>query len=188
MAKPASAVPRAQSRRRRRSPIAIVTQVGGVASAIAAVLGLIFLFAPGLRPKESTPPPVKRAQLGVLKVERPVTYAQYLQRTDLPGGDYDRSYLQRPGVFVEFDVEIVGYQGVALPLRWSLYDARTGNQVSESKSTTLTADAASDRATWHVWAPLPNRPGRFFLLIQLFEPERPIPLDRAQTESFPGVS
>ena len=171
---------------RKRSFGTIVAQVGGAASAIAAILGIVFVLAPDLAPEKA--PTEKRAQIGVLKVERPVTYAQYLQRTGLPGGDYGRSYLRRSGVFVEFDVEIVGYEGTDLPLRWSLYDADSGDQVSESKSTTLRAEAPNERATWHVWAPLPKRRGKFFLQLQLFEGDDIVPLDRVQTEPFPGLS
>jgi hypothetical protein len=170
----------------RRSLLALITQIGAVASAIAAILGLLFLFLPGLKPKG--PPAQKRAEIGLLKVERPVTYEQYLERTNLPGGDYTKAYLRRPGVFVQFDVEIVGYEGVRLPLRWSLYDARSGSQVRESESTTLRADAETDRATWHVWAALPHGRGRYFLLIQLFDKRGVVPLDRAETESFGGIA
>jgi hypothetical protein len=184
---------RRTSRRRRRrfagaagakSVVALVTQVGAVAGAIGAVLGVVFVLLPSLKPEP--PPAEKRADIGVLKVERPITYAQYLQRTGLPGGDYGTSYLRRQGLFVQFDVSIVGYKGKRLPLRWSLYEADSGDEVSEAKGTTLRADAATDRATWHIWAPLPRRRGRFFLLIQLFDPKGVVPLDRAQTEPFSG--
>jgi hypothetical protein len=167
-----------------KSVVAVVTQIGAIAGAIGAVLGVVFVLVPSLKPEP--PPAAKRADIGVLKVERPVTYAQYLQRTGLPGGDYGTSYLRRQGLFVEFDVSIVGYKGERLPLRWSLYDARSGAEVSEAKGTTLRAEATADRATWHIWAPLPRRRGPFFLLIQLFDPKGVVPLDRAQTESFPG--
>lgn len=177
---------RRRSLRGAKSLGALITQLGAVAGAIGAVLGVVFLLLPSLQPKAESPPGEKRADIGVLKVERPVTYAQYLQRTGLPGGDYGKAYLDRAGVFVEFDVSIVGYQNKPLPLRWSLYNATSGNEVSEAKGTTLRAEAPSDRATWHIWAPLPRRRGRFFLLIQLFDPTGVVPLDRAQTESFSG--
>jgi hypothetical protein len=172
--------------RPKRSVGALVAQIGAAASAVGAVLGLVFLLAPSLKP--DPPPTLKRASIGVLDVEQRVTYQQYLERTGLAGGDYDDSFLARPGVFVEFDLSIEGYQGVDLPLRWSLHDATGGGQVSESKSTTLRADAPSDRATWHVWAPLPTRRGSFFLRIQLFDADGVVPLDRAQTEAFPGAT
>ena len=175
-----------RSRRGARSLAGLITQIGAVAGAIGAVLGVVFLLLPSLQPKSESPPGERRADIGVLKVERPVTYAQYLQRTGLPGGDYSNAYLDRKGVFVEFDVSIVGYKNKPLPLRWSLYDAASGDEFSEAKGTTLRAEAASDRATWHVWAPLPRKRGRFFLLIQLFDPTGVVPLDRAQTESFSG--
>lgn len=178
--------PKRRSLRGARSVAALVTQLGAVAGAIGAVLGVVFLLLPSLQPKSETPPAEKRADIGVLKVEHPVTYQQYLQRTGLPGGDYSNAYLDRKGVFVEFDVSIVGYKNKPLPLRWSLYNAASGNEVSEAKGTTLRAEAPSDRATWHIWAPLPRARGRFFLLIQLFDPTGVVPLDRAQTESFSG--
>jgi hypothetical protein len=169
----------------KRSVGTIVTQIGAAASAVGAILGVVFVLVPSLKP--DPPPALKRATIGDLTVERPITYEQYLERTDLPGGDYSPSYLKRPGVFVQFEVSIDGYQGVALPLRWSLYDAVGGGQVSESKSTTLTAEAPSDSAAWHIWAPLPRTKGSFFLLVQLFDPNQVVPLDRAQTAPFPGA-
>jgi hypothetical protein len=199
MAKPAaqknrpSRAPRSGSgRATRRSPrartslAAFVIQAGAIAGAVGAVLSVVFVLLPNLRPKADQAPTEKRADIGVLKVERPVTYKQYLQRTGLPGGDYGAAYLGRQGVFVEFDVSITGYKGQPLPLRWSLFDAVSGAEVSEAKGTTLRAEASIDRATWHIWAPLPRRRGTFFLLIQLFDPKGVVPLDRAQTESFPG--
>jgi hypothetical protein len=172
--------------RTRRSLAALVIQAGAIAAAIGAVLSVVFVLLPNLQPTAEQAPTEKRADIGVLKVDRPVTYRQYLQRTGLPGGDYGASYLGRQGVFVEFDVSIVGYKGQPLPLRWSLFDAASGAEVSEARGTTLRAEAPTDRATWHIWAPLPRRRGRFFLLIQLFDPKGVVPLDRAQTESFPG--
>lgn len=169
-----------------KSLAGLITQIGAAAGAIGAVLGVVFLLLPSLQPKTESPTPEKRADIGVLKVERPLTYAQYLQRTGLPGGDYGKAYLDRQGVFVEFDVSIVGYKNKPLPLRWSLFNAASGNEVSEARGTTLRAEAPSDRATWHIWAPLPHTRGRFFLLIQLFDPTGVVPLDRAQTESFSG--
>jgi hypothetical protein len=164
-----------------RSLGGVVKQIGAAASALGAVLGVIFVLVPSLKP--DPPPALKRASIGVLDVQRPVTYRQYLERTGLAGGDYDSSYLARPGVFAEFDVSIEGFEGIDLPLRWSLHDV-SGGQVSESKSTILRAEAPSDRATWHVWAPLPRRQGSFFLLIQLFDADGVVPLDRAQTDPF----
>jgi hypothetical protein len=169
-----------------RSVARVVAQIGGAASAVAAILGIVFLLQPDLAPKGS--PTEKSARLGALKVDQPVTYRQYLQRTNLSGGDYGEAYLRRPGVFVQFDVEIVGYEGAQLPLRWSLYDAEGGQQVGESEATTLRAEAPRDRATWHIWAPLPRRRGPFFLLIQIFEKDDIVPLDRVETEKFPGVT
>jgi hypothetical protein len=169
-----------------RSLSSLLMKAGAVAGAIGAVLALVFVLVPSLQPKSSEPPAEKRGDIGVLKVERPVTYQAYLQRTGLPGGDYGRSYLRREGVLVNFDVSITGYKSKDLPLRWSLYDAASGTQVSESKGTTLRAQADTDRATWHVWAPLPQRGGTFYLLIQLFDPAGVVPLDQAQTEPFAG--
>jgi hypothetical protein len=166
--------------------LAIVTQVGAVASAVGAVLGIVFVLLPGLKPEP--PPAAKSAALTKIALERDVSYSQYLQRVNLPPGDTDEARLARRGVFVQFNVEIVGYKGKELPLRWSLYDAQTGEQVRASESVTLEAEATSDSASWHFWSPLPRGRGPFYFLLQLFDEGGVVPIDRAQTDLFRGAA
>jgi hypothetical protein len=174
--------PRARSRA--RSVIGVATWVGGMASAIAAILGVVFILAPGLKPDE--PPSSRGASLSDVVVERGVTFAQYLQRLGVDQGGYDERYLARVGVFVRFNVGITGYKGDDLPLRWAMFDSRTRAQVADSETTTLRAEATQDDASWQVWAPLPHRKGPFYIQLQLFEEDSRVALATARTDVFAG--
>jgi hypothetical protein len=169
-----------------RSLLSLVTKISGAATAISAVLGVVFILWPQLKPEP--PPPVKSAQLAKLTVDRKVTFGQYLDRFDLPKDAFSANQLARQGVFLQFRIETTGFKGKELPLKWELFDAKSGNQVGESKSTFVEPGANTDSLSWHAWVPLPGRKGPFFVLVQLLNEKGIIPLDRLQTRPFPGLA
>ena len=165
-----------------RSPLVLAAEIGGVVSTLAAIVGLVFTLAPSLQPEP--PPPRKEAAFREIEVERNVTRGQYLQRVDQGPGSYAPRQLRESGVLVRFNVVMTGHKGDDLPLRWALYDARTGSQLHKDMATTLTPEAETDQASWQVWAPVPAKGGLYYVLLQLFEEDGHVPINHAQTEPF----
>jgi hypothetical protein len=170
---------------KKRSLLSLVTKIGGAATAISAVLGVVFVLWPQLKPEP--PPPEKSAQLAKLTVDRKVTFGQYLDRFDLPKDAFSAKQLARQGAFLQFRIETKGFKDKELPLKWELFDAKSGDQVGESKSTFVEPGANTDSLSWHAWVPLPRRKGPFFVLVQLLNDKGVVPLDRLQTKPFPGL-
>jgi hypothetical protein len=171
---------------RQRSPVRLAGEITGIVSALATVVGLLFVLAPSLKPE---PPPLrKEAFFREIEVERNVTRAQYLQRIDSGPGSYAPKQLREAGVLVRFNVVMTGHKGDELPLRWALYDARSGGQIHKDKATTLSPEADTDQASWQVWTPLPQKRGKYYVLLQLFEEDGLVPINHAQTQAFAGVA
>lgn len=169
---------------KKRSVLVLAAEIGGVVSTLATVIGLVFVFAPNLKPE---PPPLrKEAVFREIEVERNVSRAQYLQRIDRGLGSYAPRQLRESGVLVRFNVVMTGHEGDDLPLRWALYDERTGSQIHRDMATTLTPEAETDEASWQVWTPLPKRRGPYYVLLQLFEEDGIVPIDHARSTAFEG--
>src|SRR5262245_46534328 len=66
--------------RKRRSPLVLVGEIGGAISALAAVVGLVLVFAPGLKP--DPPAAVKGAAFSGVTTDVNISRAGYLQRLD----------------------------------------------------------------------------------------------------------
>lgn len=169
-----------------------VKAIGGIAVAIAAIAGLVFLFFPDLRPDPT--PDEGSAAFSQPTVEHPVTFGQYLDRVEIPRTGSTEAQLRRPGVLVGVEVTIKGYGKQALPLSWYLLDESTHDIVArQSKRHTLTADRNDAPAAWPFWVPLPPGAGPFRVVLQIYPPHaKPgqtgvVPLDEVETESFPAA-
>ena len=166
-----------------------VKTLGAVAGAIAAILGVVFLLVPNLRPERT--PDEGSATFGVPTIERPVTLGQYLRRVELPPGDLTQQQLQRVGVIAAVQLTIKGYKGKQLPLRWYVLDLSTHDIVDEqSKKYTFQPDRNVTPFTWPFWVALPRTPGPFKVVFEIYPPNakpgRPgvVPFAKTETETF----
>jgi hypothetical protein len=165
-------------------PVQIVRAIGAAVTFAATVTGLIFGLWPALRPAE--PPAAKGATLTNATVDR-ASFGQYLDRTGSSRSPFRPAQLDRRGALVGFDFNIEGYVGRDLPLRWQLIDARTGEQVRQSRDYFMTPSANEDKNSWWIWTPVPHRRGhRFFVEIQLLDDRAGVPLGRIRTDPFSG--
>ena len=71
-----------------------VKTIGAVAGAVAAVLGVLFLLLPNLRPQPT--PEEGSATFGKPTLEQPVTFGQYLRRVELPQTGYTATSSSSP--------------------------------------------------------------------------------------------
>jgi len=125
-------------------------RVIGIGLAVAVVGGLLALW-PSIKPQGV--PATKAARLTHLSLDRDITFGQYLDRKELSRKPYTASVLGRRGAYVAFDFRVEGYRGKRLPLRWQLIDARTGDQLDQSRDVSITPDATTDQGSWDVWVP-----------------------------------
>jgi hypothetical protein len=169
----------------------------GIGLAIAVVAGLVALW-PSIKPKDTpapkatrstslTPDPVtKAARLSNLTLDRDITFGQYLDRKQISRKPYTAAVLARRGAYVAFDFRVEGYKGKRLPLRWQLMDARTSDQLGQSRDIAITPGATTDQGSWDVWVPLPRGHRRFYVQVQLYDNAGLVPIGRLRTERFAG--
>ena len=166
-----------------------VKTIGGVAGAIAAVLGVLFLLVPNLRPEGT--PEEGSATFEKPTLEQPVTFGQYLRRVELPQTGYTVEQLQEAGVIAAVQLTIKGYRGERLPLRWYVLDLGTHDIVDEqSKRYTFQPDRNVTPLTWPFWVAVPDSPGPFKIVFEIYPPNakpgKPgvVPFAKAETDSF----
>jgi hypothetical protein len=166
-----------------------VKTIGAVAGAIAAVLGVLFLLLPNLRPEPT--PQEGSATFEKPTLEQPVTFGQYLRRVELPQTGYTAKKLQQAGVIAAVQLTIKGYRDKSLPLRWYVLDLKTHDIVDEqSKKYTFQPDRNVTPLTWPFWVALPEAPGPFKIVFEIYPPNakpgKPgvVPFAKAETESF----
>ena len=146
-----------------------VKAAGGIAGAIAAVLALVFLLFPDLRPDPT--PDESSATLSQPTLEQPVTFGQYLDRVESPRDPYTPEQLAKAGAFVVLGLEIKGYNGERLPIRWFVLNTGTHEIVNQqSRKHFFEPDREVETFSWPVWAALPANPGTFKLVFEVYPP------------------
>ena len=156
----------------------------GAVAAIVLVAAAVLVLGPLLKPQDA--PATKAARLSNLTLDRDISFGQYLDRKELSRKPYEPAVLARRGAYVAFDFRVEGYRGKRLPLRWQLIDARTGDQLDQSRDIAITPAATTDQGSWDVWVPLPQGHKRFYVQVQLYDNAGLVPIGRLRTERFPA--
>jgi hypothetical protein len=154
-----------------RPSFALVGKVSAVIGLIGGVLGLLFTFAPGLKPekKESVR---ESANVELTDVNPRATNREYLSAEGIKTGNLSPAALSQLGVLATVRITSTGYDGKPLPLIASLTDPRTGSVVCE-RMTIITP--GNDEPTYRSWVAYPPRAGTFNLHVTLFKPNRKPP-------------
>jgi hypothetical protein len=170
-----------------RGVTALLKIAGAIVTVVSGIIGLLFLLLPGLRPDE--PPANQQAKLSELSLDPNISRAQYLARTDSQSRGYTKKELAVRGAFIECRVEIIGYKGQLIVVKWELIDASSGEELHDEKSDGFIPDANQAAATQPLFVPLPRREGSFYVRLELVRQGeyRLVSLDKAKTERFPGV-
>ena len=92
------------------------------------------------------------------------------------------------GVTLGFDLELEGFEGERVEVRWSLYDAGAGERVprdwlSNRRALAVRPEAAFDRPSAEFWVPLPKQRGPFFVRLSAYD-DQGKRLDSADSKSF----
>lgn len=160
--------------------------VGALATAIGAVLGTVFVLVPWLKPDEPCADE-RRAVLSELVVDRNVTYGGYLRLLHQSTDGVAPELLRRPGKLLGFRIEVVGYKGQRLPIRWTML-APSGEPIDDAEFVDRLAlavgpESCSDAGARRVWTPVPVRPGSYMTELVLFD-QNAGELDTARTQVF----
>jgi hypothetical protein len=177
-----------ESRWKRPTPSALLALAGTIIGIVSGIVGLVFLFKPDLQPSGEAAK--EAATLSQLRMKPNASFREYLARVDLPASAYEERHLDRRGALLRFRVSITGFEGDRLILKWELFEAASGEQISESKATTITPTTETNEANWHFWVPLPRRAGEFYAVVELKQQKKHhlLALDTLQTDPFSGLS
>jgi hypothetical protein len=162
----------------------LVLQLGALAGAVAAILGLIFLFFPGLKPTVPEVSKKRAVALGELRVEH-------------------RGYRASDGnhvVVVHFRAQVDGYPGAELPVLWRLFNADTGQPYDLGRlggnrnaphvgfpTSALKPTAESDLLRGQVEVAVPFAGPSWKVRVEVAGPGQ-IPLDSTETQPFKVAS
>jgi hypothetical protein len=134
--------------------------------AIVAVLGLAFLVAPGLKPKEPPPPPsTLGANLSDVRLE---------ERTVRDG---------KPVLLISYNVEFAAYKGHTGSIEWVAFDAATLQRydlgtdqdnaaLPNQDGGQVIAEAPTDRASGQIQVPVPLKAQCIFVRVYIAEPKK----------------
>jgi hypothetical protein len=161
-----------------------VVSASALVAVVGAVLGLLFVLWPELRPDE--PPPAMGAELGEAKLEPNVTLGDFvarrgdaLRRQAPETREFTPEQLARAGAILTFQAVIEGYEGERCTVRWSTFDAGTGRRLAGPANLVdqdgwptkyITPTAGRDQVDAEIWLPLPREPGPFFARVELLDP------------------
>jgi hypothetical protein len=175
------------SRWKRPSPSALLALAGTIVALVSGIAGLVFLFKPDLKPSGEAAK--QAATLSHLRLKPNASFREYLARADLPATGFTKAQLARRGALLRFRVQITGFEDERLTLKWELLDAASGDQIDESRATTITPSTETNEATWSFWVPLPKRAGKFFAVVELKQQKQNylLALDTLETDPFPGL-
>jgi hypothetical protein len=166
----------------------VLALAGTIVALVSGVVGILFVLKPDLKPSGKAPK--QAATLSRLSVEPSAPFREYLARIDLSATPYKERELGRRGALIRFRVAITGFEGKRLILKWELFNRASGEQINESKATSIRPTTETNEAIWYFWVPLPRRPGRFYAVVELSQQKKShlLGLDTLETEPFRGLS
>jgi hypothetical protein len=174
------------TRSRWPKPSGVLGLAGTIVALVSGIVGLVFLLKPDLRPSGKAPK--QAATLSQLRVE-PAPRREYLARIGTPTRPYTERDLARRGELLRFRVAVTGFEGKPLILRSELFARASGKQLAESKAIRITPTNDTVEASQYLWLPLPNRPGKFYAVVELGQERQNYfqSLDTLETPSFSGL-
>jgi hypothetical protein len=181
-------VPRSDIHRWRPASIgAGLVRAGEIATALAAIIGLLILLGAHLPwggeekgGGAATAPRVLDVRITNTRIDRDVTYDSFLRtlgklRTYLESARSAglpppaiREQRRMPGVEIGFELQVVGPPGRKLQLTPTVYRAHgrvlaTIPQIAAHQTEHYTSEAWKDRSGSATWAPYPTEPGDYYV-------------------------
>lgn len=155
-----------------------VLRWGAIAGAVAAILGLIFLLFPRLKPED---PPELDAKISAVALERDIALETYLKRNNRPTPrGFTCVELMSNGMLVKPTVELTGLKGQTVHLRWSMYEAGAERLVPANwypdrvlfSPPKYTPMSQRDKWIFEYWLPYPRAQGEYFARLELIAQDK----------------
>jgi len=182
-----------------RRLVAIILQAGSVAAALSSIVGLVVVFAPGLRSsggggdnERATTVVLSQGQeikLAIAKDHVParVTYGRYLELEEEGSTGIPTDELRTPGADVHYRVEMRGY-GKGAPFRTRFTLSNQGGVAVHEHEAEATLDADSDECRCTEFVPVPVSAQSYRVEVAVFRPGAPYaaPVVAQYTNWFSG--
>jgi hypothetical protein len=148
----------------------VLTTLGAILTVVAGVAGLVFLFAPDVRPCIGD----SGASFEDAQVVPGVFYRDHLIREGAP---YAEAHKQPNtlGAEIRFTLKTSGYRGKDLPITWSLFhvgsDGILGAVVrgqDRAIGMTVRPEHCGDAGGYDLFIPIPDRDRRYRVMLELF--------------------
>src|SRR5215207_7435328 len=139
----------------------LAKQAGVIVGLISGVIGLCFLFFPGLQPQRHEPTADQSAAITGAVLNGRTTRGQFLDYSDQSKLGFTEEQLSVVGASAFARVKIVGYRDRTLTLERQIVDTRTGDVVGEVRDFSVRPPANSVTHRWWDWAPLRRGRGSY---------------------------
>lgn len=175
-----------------RRALAIILGAGAVAAAVAAIVGLVFLFVPGLSPQQRATKTITVPLGGSLALEltsprlTKMTRRAFLTREGIPPDGIDANQLAKLGVAVDFDATAAGFDGLmTLPVELTLFIQQDdGLEVISSLVGQVDLTGGKGLCGCAEWVDVPRIKAQFLLAIGVLSPETKKALRRVYSDTF----
>jgi hypothetical protein len=165
----------------------LLTAAGTLVALTTAIVGLVFLLEPDLKPKAASE--VTSARMTDLRIDAGAPFSAWLNRVRIDGlkpSDFTAAQLAEKGVLATFLLQIVGYEGDMLPIDLKLVDQATGETLVADDSALIEPDRNDVTLTRDVWLPLPKADTTAVFTVELLvkRGNAYIPLYRLESKPF----
>jgi hypothetical protein len=164
----------------------LAKKAGVVAGLCSAVVGLVFVFFPGLKPEPEPPTADRSAAITGVVMNPSTTRGQFLDYSDQSKLGFTRQQLAEVGASAFARVRIAGFRGATLTLERQIVDARSGDVVGQARDFLVRPSADKVTHRWWDWAPLHTGRGRYVMVIKLLDESAKAAIACGQTRAFGG--
>jgi hypothetical protein len=148
---------------------ATIVKIGGVATAIAAVIGVVFTLDPGLRPASHSCNTDQPPSISAVNIDQG-TFADFLTRAGIAPDGRSSQLLRENGLIVSYTLVAPAYQGKTFTLDWTLL--RDGAiDHPEALGIKIKPDTCRFASGEPVWVRNLRKPGQFKIELQLIGPD-----------------
>jgi hypothetical protein len=166
----------------------LAKQAGVIVGLVSGVVGLLFLFFPGLRPSTGGVPAADQLPMISAVTANPgVTQGAFLASHDRKPTGFTKAQLAVVGSSISAQLQIFGYKGKHLPLEDQVIDAKTQQPVATGRQFVITPDVDKVSRPWWEWVPLPAGRGSYYVEVKLFDERGVAAIACAASESFGGL-
>jgi hypothetical protein len=164
----------------------LAKQAGVVVGLCSAVVGLVFVFFPGLKPEPHAPPPDRSAAITGVVMNPWTKRGQFLDYSDQSKLGFTKQQLGQVGASAFARVTIAGFRGTTLTLERQIVDARSGDVVGQTRDFRVRPSADKVSHRWWDWAPLRQGRGSYVMVIKLLDERTRAAIACGQTPPFGG--